>query len=109
MENPTEAATIVNVLTKRQQQVETLKKLELGDNSDEIKKSIGKLSRWEKKRVRSGDKTVLFQRLGIAEEEDIDKLKKKFGVKGKMDEENIDEVLSGVSLIGRKRYKRKIK
>lgn len=52
-----------------------------GTLSEEIKKSIGKLSRLEKRRIKAGDKTVLFAKLGIAEEEDIDRLKRRFGVK----------------------------
>jgi len=40
----------------------------------------------EKRRIKAGDKTLLFQRLGIAEEADIDKIKRKFGIKSKLDE-----------------------
>lgn len=79
-----------------------------GDNSDEIKKSIGKLTRWEKRRIKAGDKTLLYQRLGIAEEQDIDRLKKRFGVEGKLEEQNIEEVLEGKTNIGRKRSRRKV-
>jgi hypothetical protein len=37
-----------------------LKLLEKGDDHDLVKKSIGKLSRQEKRRIKAGDKTVLF-------------------------------------------------
>jgi hypothetical protein len=57
-----------------------------GDDSEEIKKKIGKLTRFEKRRIKGGDKTILFSKLGIIEDSDIDKLKKKFGVKSKLDE-----------------------
>ena len=40
----------------------------------------------EKRRIKAGDKTLLFQRLGIAEDEDIERLKKKFGIKTVLDE-----------------------
>jgi len=106
--NHKEANIIVSTLNTRAQQEETLKLLEKGDHSDEIKRSIGKLTRQEKRRIKAGDKTVLFQRLGIAEEEDIDKLKRRFGVKSKADEENIDEVLENRTNIGRKRSRRKV-
>ena len=86
VENHKEANMIVDTLKKRYAQEEALKLMQQGDNSDEIKAKIGKLTRWEKRRIKAGDKTILFQRLGIAEEEDIDRLKKKFGVKTKMDE-----------------------
>jgi hypothetical protein len=71
--------------------------------SDEIKKSIGKLSRLEKRRVKGGDKTVLYQKLGITEEEDITKLKRRFGIKTVLDEQNIEEILETRTKIGRKR------
>lgn len=103
-----EANIIVDTLKKRKEQEETLRLLEIGDQSDEIKKSIGKLTKWEKRRIKAGDKTLLFQRLGIAEDEDIEKLKKRFGVKTKVDEQNIDEVLESKSNIGRRRSRRKL-
>jgi len=103
-----EANIIVSTLKLRAQQEETMKLLEKGDHSEEIKKSIGKLTRQEKRRIKAGDKTILFQRLGIAEEEDIDKLKRRFGVKTKADEENIDEVLENASNLGRKKSRRKV-
>ena len=109
VENHKEANMIVSTLQQRADQEETLKLLEKGDNSDEIKRSIGKLTRWEKRRIKAGDKTILFQRLGIAEEEDIDKLKRRFGVKTKLDEENIDEVLETKSNVGRRKSKRKLR
>jgi len=85
-----------------------LKQLEQGDHTDEIKKSIGKLTRMEKRRIKAGDKTVIFQRLGIAEEEDIDRLKRRFGVKSKQDEQNIDEILESATNLGKKRSRRKV-
>lgn len=103
-----EANIIVDTLKRRKEQEETLRLLEIGDQSDEIKKSIGKLTKWEKRRIKAGDKTLLFQRLGIAEDEDIEKLKKRFGVKTKVDEQNIDEVLESKSNIGRRRSRRKL-
>lgn len=109
VENHKEANMIVSTLQQRADQEETLKLLEKGDNSDEIKRSIGKLTRWEKRRIKAGDKTILFQRLGIAEEQDIDKLKRRFGVKTKLDEENIEEVLETKSNVGRRKSKRKLR
>ena len=108
VENHKEANMIVDTLKKRAQQAETLKLLEKGDNSEEIKQKIGKLTRQEKRRIKAGDKTVLFQKLGIADEEDIDKLKRRFGVKSKQDEENLDEVLASKSNLGKKTSRRKI-
>ena len=55
-----EANIIVDTLKRRKEQEETLRLLEIGDQSDEIKKSIGKLTKWEKRRIKAGDKTLLF-------------------------------------------------
>ena len=52
---------IVQTLQKRSHQNELLKLLEKGDESDAIKKSIGKLTRLEKRRIKAGDKTLLFK------------------------------------------------
>jgi hypothetical protein len=66
------------------------------------------LTRWERRRIKGGDKTLLYTRLGIAEESDIDVLKKKFGVKNVLDESNIDELIDEKTNIGRKRSRRKV-
>lgn len=84
--------------------------LEKGDHSEEIKKKIGKLTRLEKRKIKAGDKTLLFHRLGIAEESDINKLKKRFGIQSSIDnEENINEIIDGKSNIGRRKSKRKLR
>ena len=82
--------------------------MQQGDMGDEIKSKIGKLTRWEKRRIKAGDKTILYQRLGIAEDQDINRLKKKFGVKSKLDEQNIEEILDERSNIGKRKSRRKI-
>ena len=81
VEDLKEANMIVDTLKTRQKQEEALKLLQSGNDDEEIKKKIGKLTRWEKRRIKAGDKTLLFQRLGIADDQDIDKLKRRFGVK----------------------------
>ena len=100
---------IVQTLQKRSHQNELLKLLEKGDESDAIKKSIGKLTRLEKRRIKAGDKTLLFKRLGIAEDEDIDRIKKKFGIKGEDEEEEISSILDSKSNIGRKKSRYKLR
>ena len=47
--------------------------------------------------------------MGIAEEEDIDRLKKKFGVKSKLDEQNIEEILDERSNLGKRKSRRKLR
>jgi hypothetical protein len=60
VEDQKEARMIVQTLQRRAQQEEMLQLLEKGDHSDDIKKSIGKLTRLEKRRIKAGDKTLLF-------------------------------------------------
>jgi hypothetical protein len=47
-------------LQQRAHQGEMMKLLEKGDNSEDIKNKIGKLTRLEKRRIKAGDKTILF-------------------------------------------------
>ena len=109
VEDQKEAAMIISTLQTRAQQEAAFELLQKGDNSDEIKKRVGKLTRLEKRRIRGGDKTLLFSRLGIADESDIDKLKKKFGIKTQEEEENIEEVLETRSNVGRRKARRKLR
>jgi hypothetical protein len=60
VDNHKEANMIVQTLQHRATQEETLNLLQKGDHSEEIKKKIGKLTRFEKRRLKAGDKTVLF-------------------------------------------------
>ena len=47
----------------------------------ELKHKIGKLTRQEKQAIRGGDKTVLYERLGLLEEKDLKGYYAKFGIK----------------------------
>lgn len=61
----------------------------------------------EKRRIKAGDKTLLFKRLGIAEDEDIDRIKKRFGLKD-VEEDDISGELQSKTNIGRKRSRYKL-
>lgn len=73
-----------------------------------MKKKIGKLSWQEKRRVKAGDQSILFSKLGIADDEDIERLKRRFGIKQFEDDDNIDELLEGKTMLGKKKTKRKL-
>ena len=60
VEDLKEANMIVDTLKTRYKQEEALKLLQSGNDDEEIKKKIGKLTRWEKRRIKAGDKTLLF-------------------------------------------------
>jgi hypothetical protein len=63
------------------------------DNSEkhhELQKKKGKLSRIEKRKLYGGDKTILYEKLGLIEESDIEKYRKKLGIKKDVDLETAD-------------------
>ena len=52
------------------------KRMKLAESTDALKvhamkKAVGKLTRLEKQQLKSGDKTVLYERLGLLEEKDL--------------------------------------
>lgn len=71
----------------------------------DIKHKIGKLTRFEKQAIKSGDKTVLYEKLGLLEERDLESYYAKFGIKkgAVSNEADLAEELVGKSNIGRKR------
>lgn len=73
----------------------------------ELKKQMGKLTRLEKTQLKKGDKTILYEKLGLLEEKDLKAQYAKFGVKeGTADnEEELIEQIQEKQLLGRKRQK----
>ena len=71
----------------------------------DLKSQIGKLTKLEKRAIRGGDKTVLYERLGLLEEKDLKKYFSKYGIKkGEVtSEQALEEELEGKSNIGRRR------
>lgn len=67
-----EAHFIVLRVKKRAEQ-EALAKLAASKTVQvsDIKKSIGKLTRFEKSMIKAGDKTILYEKLGLVEEKDL--------------------------------------
>ena len=74
-----EAHFIVQRVNKRAEQ-EALTKLAASQtvHVSEIKKSVGKLTRIEKSRIKAGDKTILYEKLGLVEEKDLLQYQSKF-------------------------------
>lgn len=70
-----------------------------------MKKSIGKLSKSEKVNLRKGDKTVLYEKLGLLEEKDLKIYQAKFGIKSDQmtNESDLLENLKDKSIIGDKK------
>jgi hypothetical protein len=61
----------------------------------ELKKGKEKLSRLEKRSLYGGNKTILYEKLGILDESDLEKYRKKMGIKKDVDltEGDVNEIL----------------
>jgi len=84
VENPEHAKFIIDKVKGR---YDASKLQRLASNSDnllatEMKKEIGKLTKIEKVALKKGDKTILYEKLGLIEESDLKDYQKKFGIKG---------------------------
>ena len=71
---------------------------ELSEKVHDLKKKVHGLSRIEKGKVYGGDKTILYDKMGLIEEEDIDKYKGRVGIKTDLDlahlsDSELDELL----------------
>lgn len=77
-----EAQFIVQRVQKRAEQ-EAILKLAQSNTLDvsSLKKSVGKLTRLEKSRIKAGDKTILYEKLGLVEEKDLSRLQHQFKIK----------------------------
>lgn len=76
----------------------------LSDRVHDLKKQVHGLTRVEKGKLYSGDKTILYDKLGLADEEDLDKYRGKVGIKDPdidylhLDEAVLDEKLDEAGL-----------
>ena len=108
VKSPAEVRFIVDRMTHRSQ-LEEIKRLAASKQIQvhELKKQMGKLTRLEKSQLKKGDKTILYEKLGLLEEKDLKAQYAKFGVKegDAGDEEAVMEQIQGKQLLGRKRQK----
>ena len=72
-----------------------------------MKKKMGKLTRIEKRAVKGGDKSIIYEKLGMLQESDINAYKGKYGVKDEDvdDAESLRDSLSDKSRLGTKKSK----
>lgn len=70
-----------------------------------IKKSVGKLTNIEKSRIKAGDKSVLYEKLGLVEEKDLKQLQSKFSLKKEdmEDEQNLSQIISEANVLSKKK------
>lgn len=75
----------------------------------DLKKAVGKLSKSEKVSLRKGDKSVLYEKLGLIEEKDLKAYQSKFGIDNDQmkSEQDLVENLKDKHMISEKRQKSK--
>jgi hypothetical protein len=75
----------------------------------DMKKAVGKLTRVEKVALKKGDKTILYEKLGLLEEKDLKLYQTKFGIKNEQmtNEEDLIENLKDKTIISHKRTRSK--
>ena len=68
---------------------------------------MGKLTRIEKRAVKGGDKSIIYEKLGMLQESDINAYKGKYGVKDEDvdDAESLRDSLNDKSRLGTKKSK----
>jgi hypothetical protein len=71
----------------------------------DMKKAVGKLTKVEKVALKKGDKTILYEKLGLLEEKDLKLYQTKFGINDEQmqTEEDLIENLKDKTIISRKR------
>ena len=73
----------------------------------DMKKAIGKMSKVEKVAMRKGDKSILYEKLGLVEQKDLDLYKSKFGIKAEQmgNEEELKDALEDKSILTARRQR----
>lgn len=106
--NSSEEAKFIISKVKKRAETELRRKQALEGNSTlahNMKKTIGKLTKSEKVSLRKGDKSVLYEKLGLIEEKDLKAYQSKFGIdKDQMKtEEDLAKNLEDKHMISEKR------
>ena len=87
--NQEESNFIINRI-KQREALESARRLAASGQIQvhDIKSKIGKLTKIEKRAIKSGDKTILYEKLGLLEERDLQSYYSKFGIrKGSVESE----------------------
>ncbi len=90
MKDHEEALFIVNTIRNRREREATLNKVDSSQKAHELKKTVKGLTRIEKGKLYSGDKTIMYEKLGLVEESDLERYRKKLGIKKGVDLTEID-------------------
>ena len=85
-----EAQFIVNTIRSRREREAALNQVDSSKKAHDLKKTVKGLSRIEKGKLYSGDKTIMYEKLGLVEESDLERYRKKLGIKKGVDLTELD-------------------
>jgi hypothetical protein len=73
-------------------------KVDSSQKAHELKKGVKGLTRIEKGKIYGGDKTIMYEKLGLVEESDLERYRKKLGIRkgvdlASLDLEDVDSIL----------------
>lgn len=81
---------IVNTIRARKEKEQAMGVVDQSQRAHELKKGVKGLSRIEKGKIYGGDKTIMYEKLGLVEESDLERYRKKLGLKKGIDLTEID-------------------
>jgi len=67
-----------------------LNKVDSSQKAHDLKKQVKGLSKIEKGKIYGGDKTIMYEKLGLVEESDLERYRKKLGIRKGIDLAAID-------------------
>ena len=85
-----EAMFIVNTIRARKDKEHAMGVVDSSQKAHDLKKGVKGLSRIEKGKLYSGDKTIMYEKLGLVEESDLERYRKKLGLKKGVDLTELD-------------------
>eukprot|EP00347_Sterkiella_histriomuscorum_P003228 403365101 len=105
--NHEEAQFMANRIQTRRDKEEQMKLFDdqLASEGLDMKKKIKGLTRMEKRKMYGGDKSIMYEKIGLVEESDIDKYRKKLGIKKNVtdlvskDAEDVEDLVSEAAAV----------
>lgn len=81
-------------------------KIDSSQKAHDLKKGVKGLTRIEKSKIYGGDKTIMYEKLGLVEESDLERYRKKLGIRkgvdlASIDLEDVDSILEASQAEGK--------
>lgn len=100
-----EAQFIVQTIKSRRDRESSMNQVDSSQKAHELKKKVKGLSRIEKGKIYSGDKTIMYEKLGLVEESDLERYRKKLGIRkgidlAEIDLDDVDSILEASAQAG---------